>query len=85
MRFIYAFIVCIFALISSLIFCACGAAAETMRAISFIPKNDPVLAMANAWVAEVNGKLGSQLRIHMTPARARRSPAIPTAGHDRSR
>jgi len=64
MRFIYAFIVCIFALISSLIFCACGAAAETMRAISFIPKNDPVLAMANAWVAEVNGKLGSQLRIN---------------------
>jgi TRAP-type C4-dicarboxylate transport system substrate-binding protein len=41
-----------------------GSAAETMRAISFIPKNDPVLAMANAWVTEVNAKLGSQLRIN---------------------
>ncbi len=58
MRFICSFLVLIFALIS------CGASAETMRAISFIPKNDPVLAMVNAWVVDVNGKLGSQLRIN---------------------
>ena len=38
--------------------------AQTLRAISFIPKNDPVLAMANAWVSEVNSKLSSQLRIN---------------------
>jgi TRAP-type C4-dicarboxylate transport system substrate-binding protein len=60
MRFLNVFLLFIFALVS----CACGACAETMRAISFIPKNDPVLAMANAWVAEVNGKLGAQLRIN---------------------
>src|ERR1700737_4018444 len=56
LRLIFFFFV--FALIS------CGASAEIMRTISFIPKNDPVLAMANAWVAEVNSKLGSQLRIN---------------------
>lgn len=39
-------------------------AAETMRAISFIPKNDPVLAMANVWVSEVNAKHGSALRVN---------------------
>lgn len=39
-------------------------AAETMRAVGFIPKNDPVLAMANAWVNEVNTKLGKDLRIN---------------------
>ena len=38
--------------------------AQTLRAISFIPKNDPVLAMANAWVNEVNTKLTGQLRIN---------------------
>jgi TRAP-type C4-dicarboxylate transport system substrate-binding protein len=35
-----------------------------MRAISFIPKNDPVLAMANVWVAELNSKLAPQLRVN---------------------
>jgi TRAP-type transport system periplasmic protein len=54
----------IFALALALIWPASGTAAKTMRAISFIPKNDPVLAMANAWVAEVNAKLGAQLRIN---------------------
>lgn len=39
-------------------------AQDTMRAIGFIPKNDPVLAMANAWVNEVNKELGSQIRIN---------------------
>src|SRR6476659_10613611 len=39
-------------------------AAEMMRAISFIPKNDSVLAMANIWVSELNAKLGSQLRVN---------------------
>jgi TRAP-type transport system periplasmic protein len=45
---------------------ALGAAADaqTLRAISFIPKNDPVLTMANAWVSEVNSKLSGQLRIN---------------------
>ncbi|HEY2184965.1 MAG TPA: TRAP transporter substrate-binding protein DctP [Xanthobacteraceae bacterium] len=52
------------ALSLALIWPALGTAGETMRAISFIPKNDPVLAMANAWVSEVNIKLGSQLRIN---------------------
>ena len=41
-----------------------AADAQTLRAISFIPKNDPVLAMANAWVNEVNTKLTGQLRIN---------------------
>jgi TRAP-type C4-dicarboxylate transport system substrate-binding protein len=42
-----------------------GAAnAQTLRAISFIPKNDPVLAMANAWVSEVNKQLSGQIRIN---------------------
>src|ERR1700724_4735594 len=54
----------VLALMLALVWPALGSAAETMRAISFIPKNDPVLAMANAWVAEVNAKLGSQLRIN---------------------
>jgi TRAP-type transport system periplasmic protein len=52
------------ALSLALLWPALGHAAETMRAISFIPKNDPVLAMANAWAGEVNAKLGSQLRIN---------------------
>jgi TRAP-type C4-dicarboxylate transport system substrate-binding protein len=38
--------------------------AQTLRAISFIPKNDPVLAMANAWVSEVNKQLSGQVRIN---------------------
>jgi len=54
----------VLALMLALVWPALGSAAETMRAISFIPKNDPVLAMANAWAAEVNAKLGSQLRIN---------------------
>ena len=41
-----------------------AADAQTLRAISFIPKNDPVLATANAWVNEVNTKLTGQLRIN---------------------
>ena len=41
-----------------------AAEAQTLRAISFIPKNDPVLAMANAWVSEVNSKLSGQLRLN---------------------
>jgi TRAP-type C4-dicarboxylate transport system substrate-binding protein len=54
----------IVALVLALVWPAPGNAADTMRAISFIPKNDPVLTMANAWVSEVNAKLGSQLRIN---------------------
>jgi TRAP-type C4-dicarboxylate transport system substrate-binding protein len=52
------------ALVLALAWPALATGAETMRAISFIPKNDPVLTMANAWVSEVNSKLGSQLRIN---------------------
>src|SRR5262249_25084120 len=55
-------------LIGSLVFAGAlastGAGAQTLRAISFIPKNDPVLAMANAWVSEVNAKLGGHPRIN---------------------
>ena len=43
---------------------ATNADAQTLRALSFIPKNDPVLAMANAWVNEVNSKLAGKLRIN---------------------
>ena len=41
-----------------------AASAQNQRAVSFIPKNDPVLAMANVWVNEVNAKLSGQLRIN---------------------
>ena len=34
-----------------------ASAQSTLKAIGFIPKNDPVLAMANTWVNEVNSKL----------------------------
>lgn len=60
MRILKSFVV----LALALAWPALASGAETMRAISFIPKNDPVLTMANAWVAEVNAKLGSQLRIN---------------------
>jgi TRAP-type C4-dicarboxylate transport system substrate-binding protein len=39
-------------------------AQTTLKAIGFIPKNDPVLAMANAWVHEVNSKLNGKVRIN---------------------
>lgn len=39
-------------------------AQDTLRAIGFIPKNDPVLAMANTWVSDVNAALTGQLRIN---------------------
>lgn len=39
-------------------------AQTTLRAVGFIPKNDPVLAMANAWVNEVNTKLAGKLRVN---------------------
>jgi TRAP-type C4-dicarboxylate transport system substrate-binding protein len=41
-----------------------AAAQTTLRAVGFIPKNDPVLAMASAWVNEVNTKLSGKLRIN---------------------
>jgi TRAP-type C4-dicarboxylate transport system substrate-binding protein len=41
------------------------AGAQTaLKAIGFIPKNDPVLAMTNAWVNEVNSKLSGKVRIN---------------------
>jgi TRAP-type C4-dicarboxylate transport system substrate-binding protein len=39
-------------------------AQTTLKAISFIPKTNPVLAMANAWVADVNTKLNGQVHIN---------------------
>src|ERR1044071_462418 len=39
-------------------------AQTTLRAVGFIPKNDPVMTMANAWVSEVNAKLSGKLRIN---------------------
>jgi len=39
-------------------------AQTTLRAVGFIPKNDPVLTMANTWVSEVNTKLSGKLRIN---------------------
>ena len=39
-------------------------AQTTLKAIAFIPKNDPVLAMANSWVKEVNSKLSGKVRIN---------------------
>jgi TRAP-type C4-dicarboxylate transport system substrate-binding protein len=45
--------------------CATAANAQTtLRAISFIPKNDPVLAMANTFVSTVNSKLSGKVRIN---------------------
>ncbi|MFL6796197.1 MAG: TRAP transporter substrate-binding protein DctP [Xanthobacteraceae bacterium] len=52
------------ALATSLACTAAASAQTTLRAISFIPKNDPVLAMANVWVNEVNAKLKGKLRIN---------------------
>lgn len=44
---------------------ACGAQAETtVRAVGFIPKNHPVMAQANAWVAFVNDKLKGKFRVN---------------------
>jgi TRAP-type C4-dicarboxylate transport system substrate-binding protein len=42
-----------------------GAQAETtVRAVGFIPKNHPVMAQANAWVAYVNDKLKGKFRVN---------------------
>lgn len=51
--------------IAAIIGCSSTASAQsTLKAISFIPKNDPVLAMANNWVSEVNSKLSGKVRIN---------------------
>ncbi|AMN43288.1 TRAP transporter substrate-binding protein DctP [Rhodoplanes sp. Z2-YC6860] len=39
-------------------------AQTTLKAVAFIPKNDPVLAMANTWVSDVNSKLSGKVRIN---------------------
>src|SRR5438309_1860596 len=51
----------VLALMLALVWPALGGAAETMRAISFIPKNDPVLDMENAWVVVVYDKFMREL------------------------
>ncbi len=44
---------------------AAGAQAETtVRAVGFIPKNHPVMAQANTWVALVNDKLKGKFRVN---------------------
>ena len=55
---------CSLAIVAAAVCAGAARAQTTVRAISFIPKNDPVLTMAQAWVSEVNAKLGSQLRIN---------------------
>src|SRR5665213_331909 len=52
------------AVAATLAWSGAASAQTTMRAIGFIPKNDPVLAMANAWVGEVNSKLSGKLRVN---------------------
>jgi TRAP-type C4-dicarboxylate transport system substrate-binding protein len=54
---------------AGIVMLAATADAQTLRAISFIPKNDPVMAMAAAWVSDVNAKLAGQIRINMWAAR----------------
>jgi len=39
-------------------------AETTVRAVSFIPKNNPVMNQANAWVAEVNAALKGEFQIN---------------------
>lgn len=36
----------------------------TLRAVGFIPKNHPVMAQSNAWVAMINEKMKGKLRIN---------------------
>lgn len=50
--------------LSGLVAAPMAEAAETLRAISFIPKNHPLMAMANAWVEEVNEALDGKLAIN---------------------
>ena len=50
--------------VASTLALASAASAQTLRAVSFIPKNDAVLVMANTWVGEVNAKMGAQVRIN---------------------
>jgi TRAP-type transport system periplasmic protein len=52
------------AIVAAMTWCSAASAQSTLKAIGFIPKNDPVLAMANAWVNEVNSKLSGKLRIN---------------------
>jgi len=43
---------------------ATAQAETTVRAVGFIPKNHPVMAQANAWVAFVNDKLKGKFRVN---------------------
>jgi TRAP-type C4-dicarboxylate transport system substrate-binding protein len=51
-------------LIAAALWLAPAHAQESMRAVSFIPKNHPVLAQANVWVETINEKLKGKLRIN---------------------
>ena len=41
-----------------------GAQEVSMRAVSFVPKNHPVMVQANVWVATINEKLKGRLKIN---------------------
>jgi len=45
-------------------FAGAAMAETTVRAVGFIPKNHPVMAQANAWVAEINEKLKGKFRVN---------------------
>lgn len=52
------------AVLAAALWVAPAQAQETMRAVSFIPKNHPVLAQANVWVDTINEKLKGKLRVN---------------------
>ncbi|HEY5896727.1 MAG TPA: TRAP transporter substrate-binding protein DctP [Burkholderiales bacterium] len=52
------------AVVAAVLWSASVSAQETMRAVSFVPKNHPVMTQANAWTDLVNGKLKGKLAIN---------------------
>ena len=41
-----------------------SASAETMKAISFLPKNHPLMSQVNVWVDSINSQLKGKLQIN---------------------
>ncbi|OGA53906.1 MAG: hypothetical protein A3G25_05085 [Betaproteobacteria bacterium RIFCSPLOWO2_12_FULL_63_13] len=52
------------AVIAAALWIAPANAEESLRAVSFIPKNHPVMVQANAWVKTINGTLAGKLKIN---------------------
>ena len=44
--------------------CFFSASAETMRAISFLPKNHPLMSQVNVWVSSINSQLKGKIQIN---------------------